>query len=212
MVIDADDDFTAVFAALLSERGGRANFDTAQLAAARKLSVMLSSDAPTSPALLGLLELLPAKAEGAPADLSLLTDKEFEFLDFALAKARGEPAVNPSREKRRKKSPRSIEAVRLVELLDRIAAAKRAPSELERNEIKSITSLLYGASPLPHVLIATSIASFEQLVTRPSAPAAEVEAPAVLPGNVTRLPAKETICCGCKSGATSRLATSTGQL
>jgi len=134
---------------LISERGGRGHFDTAQLAAARALAVALSEDVPSPKVIAGLADLLPPKAEagvGADFNLRRLDDQELAHLEYLVARANGE---KPARPKKRVYTHREMLALELAERLDD-ADARSGPhsrvefSERERLEISNLLTAIGG--------------------------------------------------------------------
>jgi hypothetical protein len=93
-----------IFAGLVADRGGMANFDRTQLQICRRVAVMLADDGDLSAsALSALLALLPAKpSDSEPEyDFSKLSDKEFATLDHLTAVAAGLKPPGPQPKPRR---------------------------------------------------------------------------------------------------------------
>jgi hypothetical protein len=85
-------DFNATLESVIAERGGPAAFSPSQLAAARRLSRLLTDEGRVdAPGISVLLTMLPAKPTSAPWDLSSLDDVELEALGKILCKIEGRP-------------------------------------------------------------------------------------------------------------------------
>jgi hypothetical protein len=180
------DGASAILEQLLAERGGKAKFDVAALAAARALAQVLASDDPSPRAISNLIELLPPKASraGDALDLRLLTDKELDHFEYLVKRATGVEAERPQRPKY---SERERDALELAQLIDGIEARS---TEVERAtptaaELQAIKNLRVGLSGFVVNLARIWAQSAGLLPAAPAAreitsevPAAPVEAPA----------------------------------
>jgi hypothetical protein len=125
-----DDAVGLLFNEITAERGGQQSFSVVELSLARQLAVMLSE--PTNkadPAIVTkLLEMLPAKSTEPPADLSRLSDAQFNQLEKLLAVTRGQAAPRPLPRKPPPKplTSRGNRAAELANLLDRVENEGRA--------------------------------------------------------------------------------------
>jgi hypothetical protein len=145
-------DSEVVLQALIGERGGRAAFSVAQLAIARNLARILTSDTPSAASIDGLIALLPpmrAESLARAYDLQRLSGRQLRLLDWLLGVAAGAERVD-SKLKPRNRS--ELEAEYLGFALGKLARSgcvpRWAPSGSGRlptaNEKIEISSLLDG--------------------------------------------------------------------
>jgi hypothetical protein len=145
-------DSEVVLQALIGERGGRAAFSVAQLAIARNLARILTSDTPSAASIDGLIALLPPMRTESLArayDLQRLSGRQLRLLDWLLGVAAGAERVD-SKLKPRNRS--ELEAEYLGFALGKLARSgcvpRWAPSGSGRlptaNEKIEISSLLDG--------------------------------------------------------------------
>jgi hypothetical protein len=144
----------AVLADIVDSRGGPGVFNLVDMAVARSLVAVLiktangdATKAPTIAALSALLPPLQQKADAAPVDFDLkrLSDKEFAFLEYLCARARGEKPERPDR-----RSVRQAWADMLARRIDHIEAENRTPTEDELNDIRNDVHAVLGlVVPIP---------------------------------------------------------------
>jgi hypothetical protein len=140
-------DVAVIFAELIAERGGRPAFNAVGFAAARALAkILAASEPPPRAAIAALINLMPPCRPSAEElwDLTKLTDRELEHLEYLARRACGQEPARPPREKR---SPREIGAVELARMIDSVAAQNRKPTEDEQRNIRgSILRLMWPAA------------------------------------------------------------------
>jgi hypothetical protein len=138
---------------LLAERGGRGRFSATELALAHQLASLLSMppDATTARTCAAITEMLPARISpdpDPPADLSLLSDRQFAMLEKLLAIARGQQPPTWPRRKQHKQTEREADALRLAGILDAAAAAGRLTADDEIQVRNCLSSMLFPLQTL----------------------------------------------------------------